>query len=89
MASGKPCQRGHSQQQQLHDGGEDEDGDGPDADEVFCVAYYDYDAQNDDELTLRKNDVIEILSKDARISGDEGSHLPFSSSILFIIIEDR
>lgn len=36
------------------------------------TVFYDYDAQGEDELTLRKGDVVEVLSKDAKISGDEG-----------------
>jgi mitogen-activated protein kinase kinase kinase 9 len=70
MASVKTA--GHKSHSQARHNAEEDEGDPGDADEAFCVAYYDYDAQNDDELTLRKNDVIEILSKDARISGDEG-----------------
>ncbi|XP_059086639.1 mitogen-activated protein kinase kinase kinase 9-like isoform X3 [Tigriopus californicus] len=33
---------------------------------------YDYEAKGDDELDLRKGDLIEVLSKDYKISGDEG-----------------
>ena len=36
------------------------------------TAIYDYDAQGEDELKLVKGDVIEVLSKDYKISGDEG-----------------
>ena len=36
------------------------------------TAIYDYDAQGEDELRLVKGDVIEVLSKDYKISGDEG-----------------
>lgn len=36
------------------------------------TALYDYDAQNEDELSLRKGQVVEVLSEDAKISGDEG-----------------
>ena len=35
-------------------------------------AIYDYDSQGEDELGLRKGDVIEVLSKDYKISGDDG-----------------
>ena len=35
-------------------------------------AIYDYHAQGEDELGLCKGDVIEVLSKDYKISGDEG-----------------
>lgn len=36
------------------------------------TAIYDYDAQGEDELNLTKGDEIEVLSKDYKISGDEG-----------------
>ncbi|KAL3266853.1 hypothetical protein HHI36_011005 [Cryptolaemus montrouzieri] len=36
------------------------------------TALYDYDAQGEDELTLRKGQIVEVLSEDAKISGDEG-----------------
>jgi len=36
------------------------------------TAIYDYHAQGEDELGLVKGDVIEVLSKDQKISGDEG-----------------
>lgn len=36
------------------------------------TAFYDYEAQGEDELSLRKGEVVEVLSKDAKISGDEG-----------------
>ncbi|XP_072887395.1 mitogen-activated protein kinase kinase kinase 11-like [Hemitrygon akajei] len=36
------------------------------------TALFDYEAHAADELTLRKGDRVEILSKDAAISGDEG-----------------
>ena len=36
------------------------------------VAIYEYDAQGEDELQLRKGDMIEVLSMDYRISGDDG-----------------
>lgn len=35
-------------------------------------AIYDYEAKGDDELDLCKGDLIEVLSKDYKISGDEG-----------------
>jgi len=38
----------------------------------FCTALYDYDAVDDDELTFKASDRIEILSKEAEVSGDEG-----------------
>ncbi|XP_074846260.1 mitogen-activated protein kinase kinase kinase 21 isoform X1 [Carettochelys insculpta] len=45
-------------------------GDGP-----FCplwTALYDYEASGEDELSLRRGDVVEVLSKDAAVSGDDG-----------------
>lgn len=36
------------------------------------TALYDYDAQGEDELSLRKGQLVEVLSEDAKISGDEG-----------------
>ena len=36
------------------------------------TAIYDYEAQGEDELRLVKGDEIEVLSKDYKISGDEG-----------------
>ena len=39
---------------------------------AMWTAIYDYDAQGEDELRLVKGDVIEVLSKDYKISGDEG-----------------
>lgn len=38
----------------------------------LCTALFDYNAQGEDELTLRKGEIVVILSKDAKISGDEG-----------------
>ncbi|XP_066252787.1 mitogen-activated protein kinase kinase kinase 11-like isoform X3 [Euwallacea similis] len=38
----------------------------------LCTALYDYAAQTEDELTLQKGEIVVILSKDAKISGDEG-----------------
>ncbi|XP_048831441.1 mitogen-activated protein kinase kinase kinase 9 [Brienomyrus brachyistius] len=38
----------------------------------YCTAVFDYEASADDELSLRKGDVVEILSKDSLVSGDEG-----------------
>uniref|UniRef100_A0A6A7FUF5 mitogen-activated protein kinase kinase kinase n=3 Tax=Hirondellea gigas TaxID=1518452 RepID=A0A6A7FUF5_9CRUS len=37
-----------------------------------CTALYDYQAKGDDELSLRLGDVLEVLSRDEKISGDEG-----------------
>ncbi|XP_049944241.1 mitogen-activated protein kinase kinase kinase 10-like [Schistocerca serialis cubense] len=38
----------------------------------FWTALYDYDAQGEDELSLRRGEQVEVLSKDFKISGDEG-----------------
>ena len=38
----------------------------------LCTALFNYDAQGEDELSLRVGQVVEILSKDTKISGDEG-----------------
>ena len=42
-----------------------------DTGQMYTV-FYDYEAQDEDELPLRKGDLVEVLSKDAKISGDEG-----------------
>lgn len=36
------------------------------------TAIYDYEAAGEDELSLRRGQQVEVLSKDAKISGDEG-----------------
>jgi len=36
------------------------------------IAIFDYDATRDDELTLRRGMLIQVLSRDSRISGDDG-----------------
>ncbi|KAJ8348351.1 hypothetical protein SKAU_G00269400 [Synaphobranchus kaupii] len=36
------------------------------------TALFDYEASGKDELTLRKGDLVEVLSLDSEISGDEG-----------------
>ena len=36
------------------------------------TAAYDYEGSGEDELSLRRGDVVEVLSKDAAISGDDG-----------------
>lgn len=38
----------------------------------FWTAMYDYEAQGEDELSLSRGELVEVLSKDAKISGDEG-----------------
>ena len=39
--------------------------------EYATVIYY-YDAKEEDELTLNSGDIIEVLSKDKEVSGDDG-----------------
>lgn len=39
---------------------------------VFWTAVFDYEATADDELSLRRGDLVEVLSKDSLVSGDEG-----------------
>lgn len=36
------------------------------------TALYDYEAQGEDELSLQQGQIVEVLSEDAKISGDEG-----------------
>jgi mitogen-activated protein kinase kinase kinase 9 len=36
------------------------------------VVIFDYDATRDDELTLRRGKLVQVLSRDSRISGDDG-----------------
>ncbi|MGH0131536.1 UNVERIFIED_CONTAM: hypothetical protein FKN15_046693 [Acipenser sinensis] len=38
----------------------------------YWTAVFDYDASAEDELSLRKGDCVEVLSKDSLVSGDEG-----------------
>nr|XP_055027022.1 mitogen-activated protein kinase kinase kinase 9 [Misgurnus anguillicaudatus] len=38
----------------------------------YWTAVFDYDATAEDELSLRKGDQVEVLSKDSMVSGDEG-----------------
>ncbi|XP_052008668.1 mitogen-activated protein kinase kinase kinase 10-like [Xyrauchen texanus] len=39
---------------------------------TFWTAVFDYEATADEELTLRRGDLLEVLSKDSKVSGDEG-----------------
>ncbi|KAF7218865.1 mitogen-activated protein kinase kinase kinase 10 [Nothobranchius furzeri] len=38
----------------------------------YWTAVFDYEATTDEELTLRCGDLLEVLSKDSKVSGDEG-----------------
>jgi hypothetical protein len=43
--------------------------------ECYCglwTAVFDYETRREDELTLRRGTLVEVLSTDAHISGDEG-----------------
>lgn len=39
---------------------------------ALWTAVFDYEATAEDELSLRRGDVVELLSKDSLVSGDEG-----------------
>ncbi|GAB0092989.1 Mitogen-activated protein kinase kinase kinase [Sergentomyia squamirostris] len=39
---------------------------------ILWTAVFDYDAQGEDELSLRRGQIVYVLSKDSNISGDEG-----------------
>lgn len=39
---------------------------------LYWTAVFDYEASAEDELTLRLGDIVQVLSKDSRVSGDEG-----------------
>uniref|UniRef100_A0A671RMU9 Mitogen-activated protein kinase kinase kinase n=1 Tax=Sinocyclocheilus anshuiensis TaxID=1608454 RepID=A0A671RMU9_9TELE len=39
---------------------------------MYWTAVFDYEATADEELTLRRGDLLEVLSKDSKVSGDEG-----------------
>lgn len=41
------------------------------ADSPLWTVKFDYQAQGEDELSLRRGQIIEVLSKDKNISGDE------------------
>ncbi|KAM9480896.1 mitogen-activated protein kinase kinase kinase 10 isoform 2-T2 [Clarias gariepinus] len=38
----------------------------------YWTAVFDYEAATEEELTLRRGDLLEVLSKDSKVSGDEG-----------------
>ncbi|XP_062329035.1 mitogen-activated protein kinase kinase kinase 10 [Osmerus eperlanus] len=38
----------------------------------YWTAVFDYEATADEELTLHRGDLLEVLSKDSKVSGDEG-----------------
>ena len=38
----------------------------------YWTAVFEYEASAEDELSLRKGDLVEVLSKDSLVSGDEG-----------------
>lgn len=42
------------------------------ADASLWTALYDYDAQGEDELTLRRGQIVVVLSTDSEVSGDVG-----------------
>ncbi|KAK5857968.1 hypothetical protein PBY51_011174 [Eleginops maclovinus] len=44
----------------------------PHAASGFWTAVFDYEAAAEDELSLRRGDLVEVLSKDSLVSGDEG-----------------
>uniref|UniRef100_A0A8C3XNU9 mitogen-activated protein kinase kinase kinase n=1 Tax=Chelydra serpentina TaxID=8475 RepID=A0A8C3XNU9_CHESE len=54
----------------------EEAGDGPEDGgggwNPFWTAVFDYEAVGDEELTLRRGDLVEVLSQDSAVSGDEG-----------------
>uniref|UniRef100_A0A8C5DRZ1 Mitogen-activated protein kinase kinase kinase n=1 Tax=Gouania willdenowi TaxID=441366 RepID=A0A8C5DRZ1_GOUWI len=45
---------------------------GPPAQRGFWTAVFDYEATAEDELSLRRGELVEVLSKDSLVSGDEG-----------------
>ncbi|XP_062861202.1 mitogen-activated protein kinase kinase kinase 10 [Trichomycterus rosablanca] len=42
------------------------------ASNTYWTAVFDYEAAAEEELTLRRGDLLEVLSKDSKVSGDEG-----------------
>uniref|UniRef100_A0A8B9SG43 mitogen-activated protein kinase kinase kinase n=1 Tax=Apteryx owenii TaxID=8824 RepID=A0A8B9SG43_APTOW len=51
---------------------EPEEGWSPRKGNPFWTAVFDYEAAAEEELTLRRGDVVEVLSQDSTVSGDEG-----------------
>ncbi|XDC87956.1 hypothetical protein R6Z07F_019129 [Ovis aries] len=47
-------------------------GGSPSAGAGLWAALYDYEARGEDELSLRRGQLVEVLSQDAAVSGDEG-----------------
>lgn len=52
--------------------GNDEKASSLGTDASLWTALYDYDAQGEDELTLRRGQVVVLLSTDSEVSGDLG-----------------
>lgn len=44
----------------------------PPGDEPLWTAVFEYEACGEDELSLRPGDVVQVLSRDSHVSGDEG-----------------
>lgn len=40
--------------------------------EMLLTALFDYKAEGEDELSLRRGEIVEVLTKDVKVSGDEG-----------------
>ncbi|XP_034660124.1 mitogen-activated protein kinase kinase kinase isoform X5 [Drosophila subobscura] len=64
-------QQQHHQHQPSPDNGVD-DADAQVGDGSLWTALYDYDAQGEDELTLRRGQIVVVLSTDSEVSGDVG-----------------
>ncbi|CAM5172562.1 unnamed protein product, partial [Eretmochelys imbricata] len=54
------------------DGAEDSGGVWSHKPHPFWTAVFDYEAAAEEELTLRRGDLVEVLSQDSTVSGDEG-----------------
>ncbi|XP_037740274.1 mitogen-activated protein kinase kinase kinase 10 [Chelonia mydas] len=54
------------------DGAEDSGGVWSHKPRPFWTAVFDYEAAAEEELTLRRGDLVEVLSQDSTVSGDEG-----------------